>query len=109
GWHTQTVADGNDLAAIDKAIKAAQQERGRPSIIILRTHIGFGSPKKQDSFEAHGSPLGADEVKATKQNLGWPAEPAFFIPDEALAHFRAAIGNGQKAEAAWREKFSKYK
>src|SRR5262249_55444397 len=109
GWHTQTVADGNDLAAIERAIKAAQQERGRPSLIILRTHIGYGSPGKHDSFEAHGSPLGAEEAKATKRNLGWPPEPAFFIPDEALAHFREAIGRGEKAEAAWREKFSKYK
>ena len=109
GWHTQTVADGNDLAAIERAIKAAQQERGRPSLIILRTHIGYGSPGKHDSFEAHGSPLGAEEVKATKRNLGWPQEPAFFIPDEALAHFREAIGRGEKAEAVWREKFSKYK
>ena len=109
GWHTQTVADGNDLAAIERAIKAAQQERGRPSLIILRTHIGFGSPGKQDSFEAHGSPLGAEEVKATKQKLGWPAEPPFFIPDEALAHFRQAVGKGQKAEANWQEKFSAYK
>jgi transketolase len=108
GWHTQTVADGNDIAAIERAIKAAQQERGRPSIILLRTHIGYGSPGKHDSFEAHGSPLGAEEAKATKQNLGWPHEPAFFIPDEALAHFREAIGRGEKAEAAWREKFSKY-
>ena len=109
GWHTQTVADGNDLAAIERAIKAAQRERGRPSLIILRTHIGYGSPGKHDSFEAHGSPLGAEEVKATKRNLGWPQEPAFFIPDEALAHFREAIGRGEKAEAVWREKFSKYK
>ena len=109
GWHTQTVSDGNDLAAIERAVKAAQQERGRPSLIILRTHIGYGSPGKHDSFEAHGSPLGAEEVKATKQNLGWPQEPPFFIPDEALAHFREAIGRGEKAEANWREKFSKYK
>jgi transketolase len=108
GWHTQTVPDGNDIAAIERAIKAAQQERGRPSIILLRTHIGYGSPGKHDSFEAHGSPLGAEETKATKQNLGWPQEPPFFIPDEALAHFREAIGRGEKAEAAWREKFSKY-
>jgi len=109
GWHTQTVEDGNDLAAIERALKAAQAERGRPSLIILRTHIGFGSPGKQDSFEAHGSPLGAEETKATKQKLGWPPEPAFFIPDEALAHFREAIGRGQKAEADWQEKFSNYK
>ena len=109
GWHTQTVSDGNDLAAIERAVKAAQQERGRPSLIILRTHIGYGSPGKHDSFEAHGSPLGAEEVKATKQNLGWPQEPPFFIPDEALAHFREAIGRGEKAEANWREKVSKYK
>jgi transketolase len=108
GWHTQTVADGNDLAAIERAMHAAQQERGRPSLIIVRTHIGYGSPGKQDSFEAHGAPLGVEETKAAKQKLGWPEAPAFFIPDEALARFREAIGKGQQAEAVWREKFSAY-
>jgi transketolase len=108
GWHTMTVADGNDLAAIERALGAARAERARPSLIILRTHIGFGSPGKQDSFEAHGAPLGKDEVAATKKKLGWPAEPAFFVPEEALACRREAVGRGQKAEAEWQEKFAAY-
>ena len=86
-----TVADGNDLAAIDAALQAARAETERPSLILVRTHIGYGSPNKQDSFEAHGSPLGVDEVRLTKQNLGWPTEPPFLIPDAALAHFREAL------------------
>jgi transketolase len=107
-WHTQTVENGNDLDAIERALRAAQEEVTRPSLILVRTHIGYGSPGKQDSFEAHGSPLGEAEVKATKQNLGWPLEPPFYVPDNALAHFRAALGNGQSAEAQWRKSFSAY-
>ena len=108
GWHTQTVDDGNDIEAIDQALGAARGETTRPSLIILRTHIGYGSPGKQDTFEAHGSPLGEEEVKLTKKNLGWPAEQPFFIPDPALAHFREAIGKGERAEAEWNERFSSY-
>ena len=108
GWHTQTVDDGNDIAAIDQALSAARGETTRPSLIILRTHIGYGSPGKQDTFDAHGSPLGEEEVKLTKKNLGWPAEPPFFIPDQALAHFREAVGKGERAEAEWNERFSAY-
>ncbi|HEX9444288.1 MAG TPA: transketolase [Candidatus Binatia bacterium] len=107
-WHTQTVDDGNDIGAIERAVAAAKSERGQPSLILLRTHIGFGAPKKQDSFEAHGSPLGPEETAATKKKLGWPPEPPFFIPDEALARFREAIGKGEKTEAAWKEKFAAY-
>ena len=95
----QRLADGNDLEAIDAAIRAAQAEKERPSIIMVRTHIGYGSPNKQDTAEAHGSPLGEEEVKLTKENLGWPLEPKFYIPEEALAHFRKAIERGEKAEA----------
>jgi len=108
GWHTETVADGNDVEAIERALRAARSETSRPSLILLRTHIGYGSPGKQDTFEAHGSPLGEAEVKATKEKLGWPAEPAFFLPDDALARFREAVGNGQKSEATWKELFSAY-
>jgi len=108
GWHTQTVDDGNDIAAIDQALRAARGETTRPSLIILRTHIGYGSPGKQDTFDAHGSPLGEEEVKLTKKNLGWPAEPPFCIPDQALAHFREAVGKGERAEAEWKERFSAY-
>ncbi|MGA8031326.1 MAG: transketolase, partial [Casimicrobiaceae bacterium] len=108
GWHTESVGDGNDLAAIDQALHAARAETGRPSLILVRTHLGYGSPNKQDSFEAHGSPLGEEEVRLTKRNLGWPAEPAFFIPDEALARFREGVERGSQAEAAWNGRFSAY-
>src|ERR1700674_3081369 len=105
GWHTVSVADGNDLAAIDAALRAARAETARPSLISVRTHIGYGSPE-QDSFKAHGSPLGVDDVRKTKQQLGWPAEPEFLVPDEALAHFRKAVERGAHDEAAWNERMS---
>lgn len=108
GWHTQAVENGNDLEAIDRAIRAAQAEKNRPSLILVRTHLGYGSPNKQDTFEAHGSPLGEAEVKLTKQALGWPLEPSFYIPAPALAHFRLALENGKQAEAEWDVKFSAY-
>jgi transketolase len=108
GWHTQPVEDGNDLEAIDQAIRAARQETERPSLILVRTHIGYGSPHKHDTFAAHGSPLGVEEVKLTKENLGWPAEPPFFVPKEAAEHFRRAIGRGREAEAGWNALVSDY-
>ena len=103
GWHTQRVADGNDIEAITKAIETAKGITDKPSIIGVRTHIGYGSPDKQDSAEAHGSPLGEKEVELTKKNLGWPLEPKFLIPDEALAFFRKAIENGRKFEEQWNQ------
>ena len=108
GWHTIVVADGNDLAAIDVALRAARAETARPSLILVRTHIGYGSPNKHDSFEAHGSPLGAEEVRLTKQALGWPAEPAFLIPEPALEHFREALTRGAREEGAWNERMAAY-
>jgi len=108
GWHTQTVENGNDLEAVDRALRAAQAERERPSLILVRTHIGYGSPNKQDTFEVHGSPLGEEEVKLTKQALGWPLDPPFYIPANALAHFRVAIENGKTAEPEWNMRFSEY-
>ena len=107
GWHVQHV-DGYDLAAIAGAIRAAQAETTRPSLIVARTHIGFGSPHKQDTAEVHGSPLGEEEVRLTKQNLGWPVEPPFFIPDQALAHFRQAVERGRKWETDWQARFAAY-
>jgi transketolase len=107
-WHVQRVADGNDLAAIQAALENAQAETTRPSLILVRTHIGFGSPHKQDTFEAHGSPLGADEVKLTKKNLGFPEEPAFYIPGEALEHFREALDKGRAAEQEWNARVAAY-
>ncbi len=108
GWHTQSVEDGNDLEAIDRAIRAAREETGRPSLILVRTHLGYGSPHKQDTFEAHGSPLGEAEVKLTKQNLDWPVEPPFLIPPEVSAHFRRALDRGRDVEAEWDAKLAGY-
>jgi len=108
GWHTQKVENGNDLEAIERALRAAQAERERPSLIIARTHLGYGSPHKQDTFEAHGSPLGKEEVKLTKQALGWPLDPPFYVPDKILAHFRLALENGKQAEAEWNGRVSDY-
>ncbi|MGO8792202.1 MAG: transketolase [Terriglobia bacterium] len=109
GWFVQKLEDGNDLAAIDAAIRAAQAERGRPSIIMIRTHIGYGSPNKHDTAEAHGTALGVEEVKLTKENLGWPLEPAFLVPEKARAHFRLALEKGAKAEAEWQGKLAAYR
>jgi len=108
GWHTVSVADGNDIAAIDAALRAARAEISRPSLVLVRTHIGYGSPNKHDSFEAHGSPLGTDEVLLTKQNLGWPTEPPFLIPESVLAHFRAAVEHGACDERASNECMAAY-
>lgn len=108
GWHTVMVADGNDVAAIDAALKEAREQSTRPSLILVRTVIGYGSPNKHDSFEAHGSPLGEKEVRLTKQNLDWPTEPSFLVPDKALAHMREALTSGAAAEDAWDERMEAY-
>ncbi len=106
GWHVQRV-DGNNLPQISEALKKAQAETLRPSLIIARTHIAEGSPNKHDTAGAHGSPLGVDEVKLTKQNLGWP-DKDFYVPDEALAHFRQAVERGKAAQADWQKRFEAY-
>ena len=108
GWFVQRLSDGNDLAAIDQALRAAQSAKGKPSIIMVRTHIAYGAPHAQDTAEAHGAPLGEEEVKLTKQAYGWPVEPKFHIPDEALAHFREAIERGARAEAEWQARRNAY-
>src|SRR5213594_2154362 len=108
GWHVQSVDDGNDLSAVDKALRVAQETVERPSLLVVRTIIGFGAPHKQGTFQAHGSPLGPDEVRAAKQNLGWPLEPAFMIPDDVRAHFRSAIERGTALEQDWRRRLSAY-
>lgn len=107
GWHTQKVADGNDLEAIDQAIRVAQEVTDRPSIILVRTHIGYGSPK-QDSTSAHGSPLGPEDVKLTKEKLGWPLTPDFLVPAEASDHLRAAVDVGKQQAAKWEEEMVIY-
>ena len=108
GWHVQTVTNGNDLVAINSALEMARSTIDKPSIIMVRTHIGFGSPHKQDTFEAHGAPLGEEEVRLTKKNLGWPTEPSFFIPEEALGHLRQALPRGKEAEEKWDAMFTAY-
>ncbi len=106
-WHVQRI-DGMDTAQVASALRAAQEEAERPSLIVARTHIGYGSPNKQDSSKAHGSPLGEDEVRITKEALGWPSDKTFFVPAEALAHFREALDRGAEAERTWHARFEIY-
>ncbi|MDF1525875.1 MAG: transketolase [bacterium] len=108
GWHTLEVADGNDTDAIARAIEKAQGEESRPSIIAVRTHIGYGSPNKQDTSDAHGSPLGEEEIRLTKEKLGWPVDRSFYVPEEAAAHFKTVADTGKKEEATWQGIFSAY-
>jgi len=103
-WHVQKVADGNDVEAIDAAIDAAKAETGKPSFIAVRTHIGCGSPNKQDTSGAHGAPLGDDEVKLTKEACDWPLEPAFFVAADVKSFYEEAGKRGAAAHAAWRER-----
>jgi transketolase len=110
GWHVVRVAgDGNDLAAITEALEVARDAHDRPSLIILRTIIADPAPTKRNTSEAHGAPLGAEEVRRTKEILGWPAEPPFHVPDEAYEGWRAARERGAKAHAAWWEKMARYR
>ncbi len=107
GWHVQTVSDANDIAAIESAVNAAKADP-RPSIICVKSVIGYGSPNKAGSQKAHGEPLGVDEIKLTKQNLGWPYEEPFTVPAEALDNFRQCVTRGQQQEAAWEEQLVAY-
>ena len=108
GWHSQRVEDGNDTAAIAAAIEAAREDE-RPSIVAVRTHIGFGSPNKQDSQKAHGSPLGEDEVRLTKEAYGWDPDRTFFIPEAAADLFRAAVPSGEAHYADWEQRYYRYR
>jgi transketolase len=107
GWHTVRVEDGNDVVAIAAAIEAARKDE-RPSLIAVRTHIGFGAPTKHDSQKAHGSPLGEDEVRGAKVAYGWDPDKHFFVPEEALAHFREAVPAGKKLVAEWNDALTRY-
>ncbi len=107
-WHVQYIADGNDVEAIDAAIQKAKEDP-RPSIIALRTHIGFGLPTRQDTEKAHGEPPGEEELDGAKRKLGWPIEPRFYVPEDVLAFFREAVPRGVKAEVEWDEQFDKYR
>ncbi|HEX7336989.1 MAG TPA: transketolase [Gemmatimonadales bacterium] len=108
GWQVLQVADGNDLDAIAGALEGAHNETSRPSLIVLRTTIADPAPTKRNTAEAHGAPLGADEVRRTKEIMGWPLEPRFFIPEDALSHWRGAVTRGAELEAGWHSLFKAY-
>ena len=108
GWYVQEV-DAYDLDAVAAAIDAAQEETERPSLIVCHSHIGYGSPNKQDTASAHGAPLGEDEVRLTKEAMGWPANASFLIPEEALVVFRQAVEDGHQAQSEWNDLFGSYK
>ncbi len=108
GWQVLRVDDGNDVDAVDAAIRAAKADP-RPSLIVCRTHIGYGAPNKQDTAKAHGEPLGEEELAAAKRNLGWPEEPRFFIPEDVLTFFRQALDHGMQWEAEWQARLDAYR
>jgi transketolase len=108
GWHVVRVGDGNDLGAITAALEAARNETSKPSLVVLRTAIADPAPTKRNTADAHGAPLGAEEVRRTKEIIGWPLEPRFFVPDDALAHWRGAVARGAEQEAGWRKRFEAY-
>jgi transketolase len=108
GWHVQRI-DGHDARAVDAALTAARAVEDRPSLIIARTHLGYGSPNRQDTYKAHGEPLGEEEVRLTKRALGWPEDRTFYVPDEALREFRGVAGRGAEWEAAWRHRLDAYR
>ena len=107
GWFVQNI-DGNNLQSFSEVIKNSQEQLEKPSLIIARTHIGFGSPNKQDSEAAHGAPLGPEETKLTKENLGWPLEPTFYIPDEVKKEFQKTISKGKEYESNWQQIYESY-
>ena len=108
GWHTRVVLDGNDTDDVAVAIQEAQAEDGRPSLILARTHIGYGSPHKQDNFSAHGDPLGEEELQAAKKALGWPTMDKFYLPQDSLEYFRQAVPAGAQLEDEWKKRFDAY-
>jgi transketolase len=108
GWQVLEVQDGNDLEAIDQAIQKAKEEKEKPSLIVVHTVIGYGAPTKAGTFHVHGAPLGPEEARAAKKNLGWPEEPPFYVPDEVYAHFSELRRKGEEEEAHWNELFSRY-
>ena len=109
GWHVQHVGDVNDLAALNRAIDAAKAERSRPSLIVVRSHIGYGSPHKHDTAEAHGSPLGQDEITLTKQALGYPSQEPFYVAPEALRYWREAAKRRAKTQDEWKKIYEDYR
>ncbi|MBV9973104.1 MAG: transketolase, partial [Candidatus Eremiobacteraeota bacterium] len=110
GWHTELIdlEHGNDVETIDRTIAAAKAVTDRPSFIAIRTHIGYGSPK-QDTFKAHGEPLGPEAVKETKEKLGWPLEPDFYVPDDVLRYYHDVGAKGEQLEADWQKRYDRWK
>ena len=109
GWHVQSVQDGCDVHLIDRALNDAKAEKGRPSILCVRTMIGCGAPHKQNTSESHGSPLGMAELQGAKEALGWPLEPSFFVPEDVLRYFRNALTAGPAAQEVWEQAFRRYR
>jgi transketolase len=107
-WHVQNVGEDLSLGRLEDATRAAIDEEERPSMIIVRSHIGFGSPHKQDTSSAHGSPLGEEEVRLTKEAYGWDPDKQFYVPDEALKHFRGCVERGAELQAEWTQRFAAY-
>ncbi|NQU03342.1 MAG: transketolase, partial [Syntrophaceae bacterium] len=108
GWHILEVKDGNDTDAIDRALRSAKAEKNRPSILSVRTQIGYGAPTKAGRYQSHGAPLGEEEVKKAKENLGWPVDQDFFVPGEVLKHMRGALDSGRERESQWNSSFEGY-
>jgi len=108
GWHVQRVEQSNDVESVARALTIAREETARPSLIAVRTHLGFGSPHKQDTAAAHGEALGVDEVRLTKENMNWPLSPSFYIPEEALDHFRKAVNRGNVTQEDWNLRFNAF-
>jgi len=108
GWRVIRVKDGNDLDGITRALESAREERDRPTLIVLRTVIADPAPTKRGSADTHGAPLGAEEVRRTKEIIGWPVEPRFYVPADALAHWRSAVDRGAALEADWRRRYEAY-
>jgi len=108
GWHVQDLEEEIEVDALEDALRTAIAVEDRPSLIIVRTHIAQGSPHKQDTAGAHGSPLGEEEIRLTKEAMGWPSQEPFFVPEEALAHFRGCVERGAEAEAEWKARFDAY-
>ncbi len=109
GWQVQTVEDGNDLAALERATRRAEEHLAQPSLVVVRTHIGYGAPTRQDTAAAHGAPLGKDEVAGAKRFYGWPSAEPFHVPEDALAHARRCVERGQAMKAEWDARFAAYR
>jgi transketolase len=109
GWHVQRVDDGNDLEALDQALTDAEAETDRPSLIAMRTHIAYGSPNKQDTADAHGAPLGQDEVRLTRERLGWTWDEPFHVPEDVRREWRKARERGEAMQLVWEQRYAAYR